>query len=274
MLVSALCFTVMNLFVKYLKTLEFSAYQLVFFRALGSLFFTMSFLIYNKISIVGNNQKLLILRGLVGVTSMGLYFMSLEYLPIGNAVSLRYTSPIFAAILAVIFLKEKIYNIQWLYFIMAFVGVVMIKGFNTDVNFLGVSLILISAFFSGLVYVVITKIGNQDHPVVIVNYFMWISTILGGLLSIFYWQTPKGIEWILLLSLGVFGYYGQLFMTKAYQIGAANKVVPLKYVEVIFTMVLAIIWFGDVYPILSVFGTILVIIALILNVLFKKTKKN
>jgi len=274
MLVSALCFTVMNLFVKYLKTLEFSAYQLVFFRALGSLFFTMSFLIYNKISIVGNNQKLLILRGLVGVTSMGLYFMSLEYLPIGNAVSLRYTSPIFAAILAVIFLKEKIYNVQWLYFIMAFIGVVMIKGFNTDVNFLGVSLILISAFFSGLVYVVITKIGNQDHPVVIVNYFMWISTILGGLLSIFYWQTPKGIEWILLLSLGVFGYYGQLFMTKAYQIGAANKVVPLKYVEVIFTMVLAIVWFGDVYPILSVFGTILVIIALILNVLFKKTKKN
>ena len=63
-------------------------------------------------------------------------------------------------------------------------------------------------------------------------------------------------------------------MTKAYQIGAANKVVPLKYVEVIFTMVLAIIWFGDIYPILSVFGTILVIIALILNVLFKKTKKN
>jgi len=268
MLLSTLCFTVMNLFVKYLS--HFSTYQLVFFRALGSLIFTMSYLLYYKIPILGNQRKLLILRGLVGVTSMGLFFASVSYLSIGTAVSLRYTSPIFAAILAVIFLKEKIFKIQWFYFFMAFVGVVLIKGFSSDINVTGLALILISAFFSGLVYVLITKIGTSDHPVVIVNYFMWISTILGGVLSIFNWKSPEGIQWVLLFSLGVFGYFGQLFMTKAYQIGSANKIVPLKYIEVIITMLLSIFWFGDSYPLLSIFGTLLVIIALVLNVLYKQ----
>ena len=272
MLLSTLCFTVMNLFVKYLS--HFSTYQLIFFRAIGSLIFTMSYLQYHKIPMLGNQRKLLVLRGLVGVSSMGLYFASVNYLTIGNAVSLRYTSPIFAAILAVVFLKEKIFKMQWFYFFLAFVGVILIKGFENSINITGLGLVLLSAFFSGLVYVVITKIGTADHPVVIVNYFMWISTILGGVLSIFNWQTPQGIEWLFLLSLGVFGYFGQLLMTKAYQLGSANKVVPLKYIEVVFTMLLSILWFGDSYPKESVFGTLLVIVALVLNVFYKQKVKT
>jgi len=272
MLLSTLCFTVMNVFIKYLS--DFSTYQKVFFRAIGSIFFTMTYLIYHKIPMLGNQKGLLVLRGLVGLTSMGLFFAATQFLSIGTAVSLRYTSPIFAAILAVVFLKEKIFKVQWLYFLMAFVGVLLIKGFDNQINITGLLLILVSAFFSGLVYVVITKIGTKDHPVVIVNYFMWISAIIGGVLSIFNWKTPQGIDWLVLFSLGVFGYFGQLFMTKAYQLGSANKIVPLKYIEVVFTMILGMIWFGDSYPLLSVLGIVLVVVGLVLNVLYKQKVKS
>ena len=272
MLLSTLCFTVMNVFIKHLA--HFSTPQKVFFRAVGSLFFTMSYLLYYKIPILGNQKKLLILRGLVGVTSMGLFFAATTYLSIGTAVSLRYTSPIFAAVLAVVFLKEKIFKIQWFYFFMAFIGVLLIKGFEEEINITGLLLVLVSAFFSGLVYVMITKIGNRDHPVVIVNYFMWISTILGGIFSINNWISPQGTDWIFLFSLGIFGYFGQLFMTQAYQLGAANKIVPLKYIEVVFTMLLGIVWFGEHYPKLSILGIILVIISLVLNVLYKQNVKK
>ncbi len=267
MLLSAVCFTVMNLFVKYLA--HFGGGQLVLFRAFGSLFFTMSYLLWHKIPILGNQKTLLISRGLVGVTSMGLFFMSVNYLPIGSAVSLRYLSPIFATILAVVFLKEYVKPVQWLFFAMAFGGVLMIKGFDSNINTFGFLLILGSAVFSGLVYVLINKIGTKDHPVVIVNYFMWISLFVGGILSIFNWKTPQGIEWVLLLSLGVFGYFGQLFMTKAFQSQATNKIVSLKYVEVLFTMVAGVFWFSDSYPVFSILGTLLVIAGLILNIWYR-----
>lgn len=272
MLLSTLCFTIMNVFVKYLS--GFSTPQKVFFRAFGSVIFTMAYLIYHKIPMLGNKRKLMIIRGLVGLTSMGLFFASTQYLTIGTAVSLRYTSPIFAAILAVVFLNEKIFKIQWLYFFMAFIGVLLIKGFENQIDLTGLVLILISAFFSGLVYVVITKIGNADHPVVIVNYFMWISVIIGGVLSIFNWKTPVGKEWLILLSLGLFGYFGQLFMTKAYQLGSANKIVPLKYIEVVFTMLLGIAWFGESYPLESILGILLVVVGLLLNVMYKQKLKS
>ncbi|WP_235015836.1 DMT family transporter [Aquimarina sp. AU58] len=268
MLLSAVSFTAMNLFVKYLA--HFGGAQLVFFRAFGSLFFTMSYLLWHKIPILGNQKGLLIYRGLAGVTSMGLFFMSVNYLPIGSAVSLRYLSPIFATIFAILFLREQVKPIQWLFFLMAFSGVLMIKGFDPNIDSFGLLLVLGSAVFSGTVYVLINKIGHRDHPVVIVNYFMWISVTVGGILSIFNWTTPKGIEWLLLLSLGVFGYFGQLFMTKAFQSQATNKVVSLKYVEVIFTMIAGTFWFADIYPVLSIIGTLLVVTGLILNIWYRQ----
>lgn len=270
MLVSTLAFACMNVTVKYLTNV--SAFQIVFFRSVSSLFFTFGFLFKNNIPILGNNKKILILRGLVGVTSMTLFFMSIKYLSVGTAVSLRYLAPIFAGIFAVLFMKEKIWPLQWLFFVMAFIGVLVLKGFDSQINSIGLILVLIAAVTSGLVYNIINKIGNSEHPVVVVNYFMVIATLTGLFLSLNNWVNPVGIEWVLLFSLGVFGYYGQVFMTKAFQIGKTDQVAPFKYIEVVFTVSLGLLLFDEIYTFWSLLGITLIIGSLILNVLYKARK--
>ena len=270
MLISTIAFACMNATVKQL--IHINAFQIVFFRAASSLFFTFGFLFKNNIPILGNNKKLLIIRGLVGVTSMSFFFMSTKYLPIGTAVSLRYMAPIFAAIFAVFLLKEQVKPLQWLFFSVAFAGVIILKGFDAELNGYGLLLIFISAIFSGLVYVVIGKIGKGDHPVVIVNYFMVISALVGGVMSINNWVNPVGMEWLMLFGLGVFGYFGQVFMTKAFQVASTNQVAPLKYLEVIFTVLFGVFIFGEIYTLWSLLGIAMIIIALILNALYKRRK--
>lgn len=267
MLISTLAFALMNAVVKYLHATN--TYQIVFFRSVGSLFFTFGFLAKNKIPILGNNKKILILRGLVGVTSMTLFFMSIKYISLGSAVSLRYIAPIFAAIFAVILLGEKIKAWQWLFFAISFSGVLVLKGFDTQMDTTGLMLALVASITSGLVYIILSKIGKSEHPVVVVNYFMVIAALTGGLLSIKDWVNPVGIQWILLLSLGVFGYYGQVYMTKAFQSASTNQVAPLKYMEVVFTLLVGLFWFGEIYTVFSLMGITLIIGGLILNVLYK-----
>ncbi|WP_317170194.1 DMT family transporter [Winogradskyella eckloniae] len=269
MIISALAFTLLNVFVKSLKS--FSVYQIVFFRALGSLFFTIPFLLKNKISLLGNKRGLMIMRSVVGLISMTLFFMSIKYIAMGTAVSLRYIAPIFATVFALFILKEKIRPIQWLFFAIAFSGVLILKGFDdTEMQVTGVILAIVSALFAGLVYIFIRKIGDADHPVVIVNYFMVISAVIGGLLSISDWVTPVGKDWLILMSLGVFGYFAQLYMTKAMQVGETNQVAPLKYLEVIFTIIIGLLWFKEVYTLWSLVGVILIVSGLTLNVITKK----
>ncbi|UCD60566.1 MAG: DMT family transporter [Flavobacteriaceae bacterium] len=268
MLLSTLAFTLMNGLLKFLTA--YSAYQMVFFRSLGSLFFTFGFLLNRGIPVLGTHRKLLIMRGLVGSTSMVLFFMALHYMPLGSAVGLRYIAPIFAAIFAILLLREKIKPVQWLFFIISFSGVLVLKGLDRNIPLIGLVLILIASVFSGIVYIIIRKIGSREHPVVIVNYFMCVATIIGGIGAIFDWKTPVGIDWLLLSSLGVFGYFGQLFMTKAFQMGETNAIAPLKYLEVFFAVIVGVLFLGETYVAWSFVGMAMIIGGLLLNIWFKQ----
>lgn len=272
MIFSAIAFSFMNAVAKYLS--DFNAYQVVFFRSIGTLFFTVPLVIKSKVPVLGNNKKLLFLRGVYGVISLTCFFQALDYLAVGTAVSLRYTSPIFAAIFALFFLKEKIKPIQWILFLIAFGGVVIIKGFDGQVNSIGLLFVILSAIFLGLIFVVIRKIGSTEHPLVIINYFMVMAFVFGGLLSIKYWQSPENLtEWLLLLSLGIFGYFGQLYMTKALQAQETTLVAPVKYLEAIFVIIIGAFWFKEIYTIWTLLGIFLIIFGLLANIYLKQKRK-
>jgi drug/metabolite transporter (DMT)-like permease len=268
MILSVIAFALMNAVVKYLTI--FNVYQVVFFRSIGTLAFTIPLVLKYKIPFLGNNKKLLFLRGFVGVISITCFFQSLNYLAVGTAVSLRYTSPIFAAIFAMFFLKENIKPIQWLLFAIAFIGVLIIKGFGVDINTIGLFLIFCSAITLGLIFVIIRKMGSKENPLVIINYFMIMAFVFGGFMSINNWKTPNLTEWILLLSLGVFGYVGQLYMTKAFQSQETSIIAPLKYLEVVFMIIIGATWFGEIYNLWTLLGIFLILLGLFYNIYLKK----
>jgi len=267
MVISTSAFTIMNSFVKHLAHLP--TLELIFFRSLSSFILCMLILRSREISVLGNQRKLLLSRALVGLIAMTGFFLAVQLLPLGSAVTLRYLAPIFAAVLAVLFLKEKVRPIQWLFFAMAFGGVLLLKGFDLRINTLGLIAILISAIFTGMVYVLIRKIGQGDHPLVVVNYFMGTTTIVGLIGCFFHWQSPVGLEWGILLSLGFFGFFGQLYMTKAFQVEAASKIAPVKYMEVVFALLAGWAWFGESYSYFASLGILLIVSGMLFNVMVK-----
>ena len=270
MIFSALSFALLNILIKNLS--DFNVYQVIFFRSLGTLVFTIPFLLRHKISILGNNITLLLARALVGFTAMGLFFSSVKFMPVGSAVSIRYIAPIFASFFAILFLKERIKLLQWGCFFVAFFGVTLLKGFDPKITNIGLVLAVLSALFTGLVFILIRKIGQKDHPVVVVNYFMIFSAILGGILMYQYWIYPKPHEWALLLSLGVFGYFGQLYMTKAVQLTEINAIAPLKYIEVVFTIIFGLMFFNESYSLISILAIILILFGLYVNTILANDK--
>ena len=109
MIYSIVATSIMYGVIKYLK--DFSVYQIIFFRSILTLSITTPLILKNKIDFFGNNKKILLLRGFLGLISMIFFFQSIKYLDLGIAVTLRYTSPIFATLLAMFFLKEIIKKI-------------------------------------------------------------------------------------------------------------------------------------------------------------------
>ena len=267
MIFSMLAFAAMNFVVKYLD--DYSAWQIAFFRAGGTLFITLPMILRKRISIWGNEKKLLIARAVIGTTSLLLYFLAIKLMPLGTCVTFRYMSPIFAALFALWILSEKIKHLQWLFFFTSMGGVALIKGFDPSLSMLGVTYSIISGALSGLVVVIIRKIGDRDDPVVIVNYFMMTCTLVGLMGSINSWVQPVGIHWIMLGLLGFLGFLGQYFMTIAAQMETTDVVAPMKYIEIPFTILIGMTFFGETYGWISVLGFILIITGLVANVIYK-----
>ncbi len=191
-------------------------------------------------------------------------------MPMASAVSLRYLSPIAAAILAIIFLGEKVRKLQWLFFVAAFIGVALLKGFDTRISTTALGWSMMTAVFSGGVYVIIRKIGKTEHPVIVVNYFMCTCFLIGGLWSIFHWVMPQGLEWLIVSMMGIFGFFAQLYMTKALQNAEANLITPFKYAEAIFTIIAGWMIFGESQSWIAILAMLIIILSLIGNVWVKK----
>ena len=106
MLLAAFFFAGMHACVKALSGIH--VLEIVFFRSIITAIMCMLYLRAHAISFIGNNQKDLFLRSLFGAISMLLFFITVQTMPLGASVSLKYLSPIFTAVFAVLFLKEKI----------------------------------------------------------------------------------------------------------------------------------------------------------------------
>ena len=262
-LFATLAFAVMNVMAKELS--DFHPLQVVFFRAFGTWIFIFPFMVKHNISIKGKNVKPLLARGIVGVLSLVCFFIAIQRIPLGSAISIRYLGPIFGAVMAFYWLKEKVNWMQWLSFAVAFSGVILLKGFDIRIDYISLSLLLISAVLVGGVFVLLRYLSDKEHYLTVINYFMMCSLAL-SLCFIQYWRLPIGEEWYSVCGIGVFGLIGQIYMTRAFHTEETSVLAPFKYMELIYAMIMGYIMFGETYKLLPMMGIILIMGGMLSNV--------
>ncbi len=272
-LFSSLAYAIVNFCVKYLE--DIPTHEIVFFRSIISLIICVVWIKNLKIPFFGSNKKWLIIRGIAGMTALFLFFVTVKHMPLASATTIQYISPIFTVLLATQLQGERVRRIQWILFGVSFIGIFMIKGFDDRISFLYLSIGVISAFISGIAYNAIMKCRQTDHPVTVVLYFPLIATPVMGLACMLAgWKTPVGIEWLLLLIMGVFTQIAQVYMTKALHADHSSRIMPFKYFGVIYAMGIGLIFFGETLPWLSIAGIGLVISGVVLNAFIKNLNQK
>jgi len=262
-LFATLAFAVMNAMAKELS--NFHPLQVVFFRAFGTWIFIFPYMVSRDIPIKGKHVKPLLARGLLGVFSLVCFFIAVQRIPLGSAISIRYLGPIFGAVMAFYWLKEKVNWIQWLSFVVAFSGVIVLKGFDIRIDFLSLSLLLLSAVLVGGVFVMIRYLSDKEHYLTIINYFMMCSLLL-SLCFVQHWRLPIGEEWISVCGIGTSGLIGQVYMTKAFQTEETSVLAPFKYMELIYAMIVGYFMFNETYELAPMLGIVLIMGGMLTNV--------
>ena len=270
MLGSTAAFALMQICVKYLSHIP--AHELILFRSLISIVLSVAMLQKLGIPLLGNNKKVLLMRGVFGTTALLMFFYTLQNIPLASAVTLQYLSPIFTALFAAIFLKEKMKIRQWLYFGISFAGVALIKGFDERISITFMLIGICSAMFSGMAYTCIRQLKDTENPLVVVLYFPLVAIPIMSVLSYLNWVKPQGTDWLYLLLMGLFTQVAQLLMTKGIQSGIANKMISLKYLGTIYALGVGYLIFGENYGLMSLLGIAMVISGVVLNLWKNRVK--
>ena len=273
MLFSTFFFGMANLCVKQISHVP--PMEIVLIRCLMGICFSWWALRGIGVNWRGNDRLSLLLRGLFGTTALGLFFVTVQNMPIATAMTVHYLSPIFTAILAMVILKESVARFQWLFYALAFSGVVLIERVDTKVDILFVVLGILAALFSGVAYNLVRKLRSTEHPMTVVLHFQFFGA-LGGLIFLLFngWSNPTGFDWIFLIFIGIASQLGQVFLTKALQRETASSVVIASYTGLFYAIVFGWLFFGESYDYLTLLGMGLVVLGVVSSVLYSSNKRR
>lgn len=207
--------------------------QIVFMRALVSLVICAIYLKARGISMIGKNKKVLFLRGFFGTLSLTGLFYCLQHMPLGLVTVFINLAPIFTVVIAHVFLSEKARPLQILFLLLAFVGVLIIQRGSLDVSGAMTLFAVGVAFVAACAYTCVRILRTTEHPMVVIFYFPLVTLPAMGYPAYSQWVPPTEKEWLVLLLLGVLTQAAQYFMTMAYQLEQASKVMIFNYAGIL-----------------------------------------
>ncbi len=266
LLTATIYFTLMNVCVKYLPHIP--PFELIFFRALISLVTTYIMMRQLALAPWGNRKSLLILRGLAGTVGLTAYYYTLQAMPLASAITIQRLSPLFVILVAGWLLKERAHPLQWLFLMIAFMGVLLIKGFDTRVTFFALSIGVLGSMSGACAYTVIRKLRGIDHPLVIIFYFSLVTIPLIGPIAWVLWVPPQGWEWLLILAMGLLTHMAQFDMTRALQAERAANIVHVTYLSPVFGLIIGFFLFQESFGLPALVGIFVVVVAVSMGGLY------
>lgn len=274
MIISSFSFAIDGAFAKVLST-NMDSIEVVFFRnGIGTLLVA-STIFRVPIRQVGGKPWLLLFRAFIGFMAMLAFFYNIAHIPLADAMTFSRTAPIFTAILAFVFLSERIGVKGWIAIFIGFIGIVFIM----KPNGLALDKTDIFGLFSGLgaalAYTSVRELKKFYDTRTIVLAFVSLGTIVPMILMVmgeFYhvemfdfmmgkFVMPHGIEWVYIAFMGIFGAIGQVYMTKSFGAERAGIVGAAGYSIIFFALIIGVI-LGDPLPdFIGLLGILLVVIS-------------
>jgi drug/metabolite transporter (DMT)-like permease len=239
MVASALCLSLMNLLAKEVGR-RIPVAEIVFARGVLGVLLSLWLLKQAGVSPWGRRRGLLVWRGLASTGALFAIYGDLTTLPLETATVLQYLYPTFTALLAWIGLREQISKRLIVAITVGWLGVVFVSqpaflfGGSTALPLMPVLIGVSGALFSAIAYVGVRSLANSEHPLVVVLYFPLVSLPISIPFVLMHPVLPTNVEWLMLLGVGLFSQFAQVFLTLGFKVLPAARATSISYVQVFF----------------------------------------
>ncbi len=260
MICGIMLFGIMDTIVKWL-TQDYHVLQVVWAR------FVFHFLIflalYSRAGLAGimktRRPGLQVARSVLLLSATTFFFTALNYLPLAEAVSIGFVSPLLVTALAIPFLGERVRLRRWAAILVGFAGVLIIirpgAGVMHWAAILPLGMAVCFAF-----YQILTRIASRTEDARTSQFWSPAAGVLVmSAIAPFVWTAPDATGWLLMAVAGLLGGFGHYLLIKGYEIAPASTLSPFVYTQLIWMVTLGYVIFGDFPDAYTITGGLIVI---------------
>ena len=186
-------------------------------------------------------------RSLGGVFAPALFFVSLKYIPLADAVTIFFCSTFLMVGGSAIFLNEKVGIHRWSAVVVGFIGVVIALQPGTA-SFQPASILVLLA---GISYAFILISGRwlskTESQLQLIFYFTFFNCILCSIVMVIFWSSfwhdLMNVEFAVLALLSVIALTGYFFITRAFFLAPISVIAPIEYVSLFWAILIGyLVW--------------------------------
>lgn len=222
-------------------------------------------------------------RGVLMAAVTVVFFAALSVMPLSDAISVFFVSPLIFTVLSAVFLGEPIGWRRISAVLVGLAGSLLVVRPSYAVFGTTALLPIVAAFLFALYMLLTRKLARGSSVADAVGMQFYVGVFgaialtpilaIGPFTSIPYLAVamPQGIEWALLLLLGAIATLGHVLVALAARRIGAGQIAPFQYVEIVGATTLGFMFFGDFPDPLTWFG-VGIIVASGLYVYFREQK--
>lgn len=179
------------------------------------------------------NRRVMWVRTATGIAAMICTFYALSVLPIAHVSALGNTTPVFVAILGVVWLRERVGWLVGSSLAIALAGAMLILDPHGGIETLAGFVSLLAAVLASVAMVSLRKLGATESAEAVVLHFSVVAAIVCSTLSIPFASAPSIEDAAVMIGGGLGATVGQLAMTRAYQLDRAARVGAMGYLQIL-----------------------------------------
>ena len=176
-----------------------------------------------------------------GVSCM---FAAVTFIPMSDATAISFLNPVFAMVLAIPLLGERVGRWRWTAAGLALLGAVILLR-PTPASFQPAALIaLAAAAVMGVELILIKRLSRVEAPFQILIFNNSIGLVIATAAAVWVWQAPTAAQWAALAGVGIAMAAGQACFVNGMARADASFVAPFSYATLIFAALYDAIFFG------------------------------
>ena len=254
-------FCLMDLQAKYLgQTLHVT--QIVWARYFGLFIILMALFAPGRgLGLVRSKRPVLQwIRSLLLLFCTVAFFLAIQFMPLADAVSISFLSPLLVTALSVPLLGEVVGKHRWGAVFVGFLGAMIIIRPGMGVMHWAAWLLLAVAFGYALYQITTRIVASQDDAIMSLFYTAFVGAGLVTAIVPFFWRNPVETEhWLMLGALGAIGGLSHYMLIKAFEFAPVAVLAPISYTSLPWNTLFGYWVFGDLPDRWTVIGASILI---------------